>query len=127
MSKDDLLQDIGTLLIQDKQISSHPWEHLVIVAQVKDRSAQVDGFAYPDSGEAIPTGPRNFDIIDKFEALCKVMQEPGKSPWKACLLRIENESGHISIDFEYDHPEKWLITPATVKQMAETLRPDMSK
>jgi hypothetical protein len=61
--------------------------------------------------------------MDKFEELRDAMVEPGKSPWKAALVRIDDATRRISIDFEYDHPEKWLIAPNTVKQMAETLRP----
>src|SRR3981081_3289241 len=51
------------------------------------------------------------------------MREAGKDSWKACLVRIDRSSKDVSIDFEDDHPEKWLIIPSTVRQMAETLRP----
>ena len=121
MNKDELVQQIGQLLIEDPMISRQPWDHLVIVAHVKDRSVQVKGFAYSGNSDVTPTGPRNFAIIDKFEALNKAMLEPGKESWKACLVRISAE-GHISIDFEYDKPEKWLVTPSNIEEMGKTLR-----
>jgi hypothetical protein len=64
-----------------------------------------------------------FKVPDKFGELSEAVREAGKDSWKACLVRIDRSSGDISIDFEYDYPEKWLIVPSTVKQMAESLRP----
>jgi hypothetical protein len=121
--KDDLVQEIGTLLLNDPEISSGQWSHLVIVAQVQDLSTKVNGFAYREDGKAVPTAPRNSIVPKKFRELSEAMREAGKDPWKACLVRIDRSSENISIDFEYDHPEKWLIVPSTVKQMAEALRP----
>jgi len=123
MNKDDLVQEIGTMLVQDSKISSREWQHLVMVAQLMELSAKVNGFAYQGSGDAVPTSPGNPKIPMKFKELRDAMRDPGKEPWKACLVRIDSSPGEISIDFEYDHPEKWLINPATVKKMAETLRP----
>jgi hypothetical protein len=121
--KDELVQEIGVLLLNDSKISRWDWSHLVIVAQLREFSAKVNGFAYREDGEAIPTSPSNSKVLDKFSELSEAMREAGKNSWKACLVRIDRSSGGISIDFEYDHPEKWLIVPSTVKQMAETLRP----
>jgi hypothetical protein len=123
MNKDELVQEIGALLLQDREISSRPWRDLVIVAQIMPNATKVNGFAYQDTGKAVPTGPDNFKILEKFEELREAMRESIREPWKACLVPINGPSGQMSIDFEYDCPEKWLINPATVKTMAETLRP----
>jgi hypothetical protein len=101
------------MLIQD----SRRWQHLVIVAQLMELSTKVNGFAYETTtGDAVPTSPSNPQIAAKFKELCNAMRDPGKEPWRACLVRIDSSSGNMSIGFEYDHPEKWLI-------MAESLRP----
>src|SRR5258708_38149274 len=121
--KDDLVQEIGSLLFNDSEISDREWSHLMIVAQLREFSTKVNGFAYHEDGEAVPTSPSNFEVPKKFEELSKAMREAGKNSWSACLVRIDRSSGDVSIDFEYDSPEKWLIVPSTVKQMAETLRP----
>jgi hypothetical protein len=123
MDNDDLVQEIGSLLIRDPKISSRPWKDLAMVAQIMPGTTKVNGFAYQEGGKAVPASPGDFDVLDRFEQLREAMREPNKEPWKACLVRISSTSGDISIDFEYDHPEKWLITPATVRAMAETLRP----
>jgi hypothetical protein len=121
--KDDLVQEIGALLVGDSEISSVPWRHLAIVAQLLDLSIKVNGFIYREDGKATPTAPRNPVVPKKFKELCQVMRRTEEHSWKACLVRIDSSSGDLSIDFEYDHPEKWLIVPSTVRQMAETLRP----
>jgi len=121
--KDDLLHEIGSLVIRDKEIMSRPWEHLVLVAQVSNNSTQVNGFAYQSGGKAVPTGPDNFEIVDKFEELRTAMGADDIELWNACLFRLDRDSHKLSIDFEYEQPEKWLITPSTVKEMAEKLRP----
>lgn len=123
MGRDELVHEIGALLVRDPEIARWPWTHLAIVAQVTPSSTQVNGFAYLDNGKAQITGPKNFEVIKTFKALREAMREPGKEPWQACLVRIEKSSGRIAVDFEYGDPGKWRIGPATPRQMAETLRP----
>jgi hypothetical protein len=123
VDKDDLVQEIGILLLNDPKILTRHWKHLAIVAQLEDLSTSVSGFAYQEDGKAVPTSPGNSAVPPKFVELSAAMRDAGKSSWRACLVRIDRSSGDISIDFEYDHPEKWLIVPSTVKQMAESLRP----
>jgi hypothetical protein len=123
MNKDELVQEIGAMLLNDEDIRSRkPWQHLVLVAQIMPGTTKVNGFVYRNNGAAVPTSPGNFDVLKKIRELRDAMLEPGKESWKAALLRID-ENSHLSIDFEYDHPEKWSISPSTVKQMAEKLRP----
>jgi len=124
MNKDELVHEIGAMLLDDRKIQSRrPWEHLAMVVQFMTGSTKVNGFVYRGGGAAVPTSPGNFEVMKKFRELREAMQEPGKEPWKAALVRIDDASKRISIDFEYDHPEKWMIDPGTVQQMAETLRP----
>jgi hypothetical protein len=43
---------------------------------------------YQDTGKAVPTGPDNFKILEKFAELQAAMRESIREPWKACLARI---------------------------------------
>ena len=36
------------------------------------------------------------------------------------------DTGKIAVDFEYEDPSRWAITPTNVRQMAEQLRPQGS-
>jgi len=79
MTKDELVHEIGAMLIQDSKISSRRWHHLVIVAQLIELSTKVNGFAYETtSGDAVPTSPSNPKIPAKFEELCDAMRDPRK-------------------------------------------------
>jgi hypothetical protein len=90
MTKDELVQEIGVMLIQDRKISSRRWQHLLIVTQFMELSTKVNGFTYETaSGGAVPTSPSNPTIPAKFKELRDAMRDPGKEPWRACLLRIE--------------------------------------
>jgi hypothetical protein len=123
MNKDKLVHEIGAMLLEDPEIASEPWQHLVMIAQIQDSRSQLNGFAYEVDGQVTVTSPDNFDIIDKFAALREMMRKEEGEPWQACLVRIDRLSGKISIEFEYDRPEKWLITPANSQKLAEALRP----
>jgi len=120
---DDLVQELGSLLMEDGDLLANPWEHLVIVAQFRPLSIKVNGFAYLANGKAIPTSPSGVAVTKKFQELREATKEPAKDVWQAAMVKIEKSSGSLSIDFEYDNPDKWLISPATVKRMAEALRP----
>jgi hypothetical protein len=120
---DDLVQELGAILMEDSDLSASQWEHLVIVAHFSPLTIDVGGFAYLANGKAIPTSPSGVAATKKFQELREAMKEPARDVWQAAIVKIEKSSGSLSIDFEYDNPDKWLISPATVKRMAEALRP----
>jgi len=120
--KDDLIQELAAMLVDDPEVSSRPWNELVIVARVDEGVTDASGFAYQQDGSAVATGPENFDILDKLSELRGAMAEPGREPWKACLIRIDGNSGKFTVKFEYENPEKWAITPGNAAEMAELLR-----
>ncbi|MGD1054166.1 MAG: hypothetical protein ABR950_10130 [Candidatus Dormibacteria bacterium] len=122
--KDELIHEIGSLLLHDPKLCSRPWKHLALVVQVMPGSTKMNGFAYLKDGEAVPTGPRDFSILARFRELREAMREEGAEPWAACLVRLTASlRPKISFDFEYQHPDRWAITPATVRRMADELRP----
>ena len=123
MDTDELVQEIGSLVLGDQELSSWQASNVVLVAQIGSNSSQVNGFAYQETGRAVPTSPDDFNILKKLKELRAAMSLPGKVDWLACVVRINMRAGTIDIDFEYDEPDKWLITPATLGRMAEALRP----
>jgi hypothetical protein len=46
-----------------------------------------------------------------------------KGPWRAALFRLDRETGQLTAEFEYDRPERWLVTPANVKERAREFAP----
>jgi hypothetical protein len=75
-------------------------------------------------GDAIPVSPKNFSIFDVLQELRDAMATAdGKVPWIAALFRIERKTGKLNADFEYEHIERWAITPAKVKIRAREFAP----
>jgi hypothetical protein len=64
---------------------------------------------------------RDFSIFDVLQELRDTMAD-GKAPWIAALFRIERKTGKLNADFEYEHLERWSITPANVTARARSLR-----
>jgi hypothetical protein len=118
-----LIHDIGAAIVGSPRISSLDWKHLVFVASVANGHSTISGFAYDSGGKSRPASPGGLQTLDKITALREAMQAEGKPAWNACLIRIQRDTGKIGVDFEYDTPSKWDITPANVREMAEKLRP----
>jgi len=47
----------------------------------------------------------------------------GKKPWIAALFRIERKTGKFAVQFEYDEPERWIVTPDNVTARAREFAP----
>jgi hypothetical protein len=119
-----LIHEIGALIVQSPRIAALDWKHLAFVANVEPGHKTISGFAYDQSGKSRPTSPGSMEALNKLAQLREAMQADGKAPWTACLIRIQRDTGKIAMDFDYDTPPRWAITPATVREMAEKLRPE---
>ncbi len=42
--------------------------------------------------------------------------------WGACVVRIDRETQEITVEFEYDHPERWNVTPQNYAEIAARAR-----
>lgn len=123
MNQNELIHELGALLVQDPGVAKGNWQHLVLVSQVEDDTPDMSGFCYDAQGASIAAAPKNFEVLDRLEALRDAMAEAdGKGPWQACLIRIDRPTGKITVEFEYDNPTKWAITPANYQQRAQELR-----
>lgn len=117
--KDALIAELGRTLARDARVADTPWVRYALIVRITDGKAQVNGFAYDDDGHARPATPRGREIHDVLQALREATRVPGKAPWGACVVRIERESGRIGVEFEYDHPEAWDVTPQNAQRLAQ--------
>ena len=123
LEADRLIHEIGAAIVQSPRIAALDWQHLVFAANVERGHSTISGFAYDQSGKSRPTSPGSTEALNKIAALREAMRTDGREPWAACLIRIERDTGKVAMDFEYDNPSRWAITPANVRQMALALRP----
>ena len=120
----DLVHEVGQLIVQDEQISAHPWQALSLVI-VLDGAASMSGYVYDQGGKAIPELPDDNGIFDACRRLRDAMQQdnPTKRPWRAALFQIKRPEMKATFQFEYDDPHRWDVTPANFTTKPEELRP----
>jgi hypothetical protein len=58
--------------------------------------------------------------IHEFQA---AVEEKFGHKFKQLLIQMEQESGRIKIDFEFDDPKRWNMGPSNYIKMREELRP----
>ena len=122
-SRDALVHEIGALLVNDDKVAAQPWDAYALVARFGDGRLQISGFAYEGAQWRLAT-PGDANLPRKLMALREATREPDKAPWDACVVRIVRETQKIRIEFEYEHPERWDVAPATLDEVAERARPD---
>jgi len=142
--RDELIHDLADAIAGDATLLLKDWKQLVLVSQIEDGAPDLTGFCYTGDGRAILVTPSDFAIFDVIEALRDAMAradadvdttgsveedtkgdakgEP-KGPWRAALFRLDRETGQLTAEFEYDRPERWLVTPANVKERAREFAP----
>lgn len=125
MDRNELIALIGRLLVADPAVSDGLWDGYALIVRYGDGALarRISGFRYTDDAGHAAATPRDPAIGEAFDALRGATLVPGKAPWEACVLRIRRDTGKINIDFEYDAPEQWDITPETLTGVAERARP----
>lgn len=125
MDKDTLIAEIGRRLVADPEVADGDWHGYALVVRYGDGAVarRISGFRYRANGDFEAATPRDPALADAFDALRDATRVPGKAPWDACVLRIRREDGKLMLEFEYDAPERWDITPATLADVAARARP----
>jgi len=125
MDRNELIARIGQLLVADPAVSDGRWDGYALIVRYGDGAVarRISGFRYADPAGRDAATPGNPAIGETFDALRGATLIPGKASWDACVLRIRRDTGKIKIDFEYDAPEQWDITPDTLDAVAERARP----
>ena len=124
MDRETLLHRLAEMIAGDSELLLDGWTHLVLTSRIEDSMLNMNGFCYTADGAAVPVSPRDFSIFDVLQELRDAMAKAdGKTPWIAALLRIERKTGKLNADFEYEHLDRWAITPANVKARAREFAP----
>ncbi|WP_088314123.1 hypothetical protein [Kineosporia sp. R_H_3] len=125
MERDDLVLELGRLLVADDEVTNGPgWAYVVLVATVDDASTRMNGFSYGPDGPPEPAAPRDPRTLDVVRDLRAAMAaHDGGPPWVSCLVRVERATGRLTVDVEHDDPQRWRITPQNRHERAAELDP----
>ena len=107
-SKDELIHEIGKLVVQDDRYGDHVWSAISIVGRVRDDAASITGYLYDGEEEWEGATPNSMEFPALLQELRRVMQaDVGGDPWKSCLIQIKREDLSVGVKFEYENEDLW--------------------
>ena len=125
LDRNELIARIGKLLVADPAVSDGRWHGYALVVRYGDAAIarRMTGFRYDADGTYAAATPGADALGPAFDDLRDATRVPGKEPWGACILRLWRQSGRMAVEFEYDAPERWDVTPPTLSDIATRARP----
>ena len=124
MDKDALIVEIGRLLASDRKVAAQPWDRYALIAWHGDGMTTLNGFRYVGEQAAQPATPESFDLEDRLDDLRAATRVAGKDDWRACVVKLDRESGKAVVEFVYgDAADRWRVTPASAAEIAQRARP----
>lgn len=122
--QDALIHRIGGLIANDAAVSALDWESHALIALFEDGVLRLSGFANLHGGDYVAATPEDPQIPRAVGELREAMRRAGAPEWRACVIRIVRASRKIAVEFEYDDPARWAITPNTLAEVARRAKPE---
>lgn len=127
--KDETLAEIAKLFLRCEDVIDNPWTELVFVFEFYEGCTSNSGFLY--NGNKIRPACASIEdnellLDNKLKKLREDIYEQCGHKFNQLLFQMENETKRFKIDFEFDDPERWAITPASFFEMREKLRPNFN-
>ena len=118
--RNELIARIGKLLVADPAVSDGLWHGYALIVRYGGGAIarRMTGFRYDAHGNHQGATPSDDALGPAFDALRDATRIHGKEPWDACVLRLWRDTGRMTVDFDYDAPHQWDITPATLADVA---------
>ncbi len=123
MPADALIHEIGTMIVQDEKYADRDWDGISVVGIYGEGATQISGYSYDANGVPKAGTPRNKDLHYRLRDLHKAMADSGQGDWKTVLIQIRRADMNVKMDFEYENPLRWKVTPKNLKTMPAQLRP----
>lgn len=125
LDKGRLVNRIGLLIVDDPALAADDWDGYALIVRYGDGgiARRISGFRYRDAGGYDAATPESSELGDALDALRDATQVPGKARWDACVFRIRSDTRKVHVEFEYDAPERWDITPESLLAVVERARP----
>lgn len=122
MTKDELIVEIGRLIVADRKASARPWDSYALIAYYDGGVSKLNGFRYRGDGPGEPATPEAFELEDRLDELREATRVEGKEPWGACVFRLDHAGAKATADFVYEDAESWNVTPANAAEIAKRAR-----
>lgn len=121
------IPELGELILQSKRVLEYDnWNCLTVVYDVTDGSMSNSGFIYIED-KIIPISTKiesdSRAIINKIREFRAALAEKTGKKFKQLLVQMENETGRIRVEFDFDKGNTWRFIPSRLKEIKEELRP----
>ncbi len=126
MDKNALINQLGMLLVTDPAVDAAYWDGYALIARYGEGAIarRLSGFRYLDDGGFEAATPQNDEAVAAaLDALREATRVQDKAPWNACVVRIRRDTRKVHVEFEYDLPARWDITPENLRDVVENARP----
>ena len=125
MDKNALVNRIGLLVVNDPALAVPDWDGYALIVRYGGGgiARRISGFRYRDAGGYDAATPASAELGDALDALRDATQVPGEARWDACVFRIRSDTRKVHVEFEYDAPDRWDVTPETLLDVVERARP----
>lgn len=120
-SADDLVLTLGRLVATHPAYDGVDWAYIALVATFTKRHRSVFGYVFLTDGRWESTLPRDpqRSVMHAFRSLHDTMAARDGTRWLQCLLEVSRQDQTVAVQFEYDDPNRWVVTPATLRQVVE--------
>ncbi len=118
----ELMNEIGRGILGDGDFVDDGWSAIALVVQIEGAIAS-HGFKYYTDGRIEPAARVAIDTKLKFVTLADQMERLNGKRWKTCLVQIAKPAMKIRMQYEYEDINRWMVTPANLDEMRESLRP----
>lgn len=125
--KDELIQEIGRLILSDGEVAGRDFDGLALVVQAEDDDLfALSGYLY-DRGSSYPFVPDdNVDALEEVLGEFRVASIAGmedQKPFVSLLIQITKPDLEVEMQVEYDDVNRWQVTPTNLSTMREALSP----
>lgn len=120
------VHDIGVLILQCEKVINNPWISLSVVYDTGEGHTANSGFLYTEdriTPISVSIAGQRLLLRNKILEFRNVISEQTGHKFKQLLIQMEKDPMRVKVDYEFDDPSRWSISPRNMKTIREELRP----
>lgn len=120
------LIEIAKLFLECQRVKENQWTEFSFVFEFGEGHISNSGFLY-NGDDVIPATAKIKDypvlLGDTLLTLRELVYKECGHNFIQLLFQMESKTNRFKVDFEFDDPKRWKITPSNMFEMREKLRP----